>query len=91
MMASENFPAAFRVVRKLEMMIDKIVKLVQRDSTRAVWERAEESYGVYFKAGNKDFLWFGLWNFGRARKPLLCRITQMGCCRTRGLSQPLSC
>ena len=32
MMASEHFPAAFRVVRKLEMMIDKIVKLVQRDS-----------------------------------------------------------
>jgi hypothetical protein len=62
MITSVEFPSAFRAVRKLEKLVDEVVKAKESAAIRSEPGKTEEEYGVYFKAGNKFLLWFGLWD-----------------------------
>jgi hypothetical protein len=60
MLMSEDFPIAFRTTRKLEKLVDQIATSYE-DGLKASKESTEYEYGVYFKAGNRYLVWFGLW------------------------------
>ena len=61
---SEDFPIAFRATRKLEKLVDQIATSC-KDGLKSIKESTECEYGVYFKAGNRYLVWFGLWEVNR--------------------------
>lgn len=73
---SQEFSTAFRAVRKIQIIVDKLHGLMGR--AQASWEKTElESYGFNVELNGKCQLWFGIWEIsGKIRLcyalPQLC-------------------
>ena len=66
MLVSKDFASAFRIVRKLEELIDEIRVKAQKDqkykSAPTSPSDKKDEYGIYFRnAKGKYFLYFGFW------------------------------